>query len=259
LHNYHEAIGRIPQVYVWENWWGWNVMLLPYLDQAPLYNSLASKTGTSSWYNTPAVGWGADPGSFAAPSGVETNLSVVRCPSDTGSNVSLLTNDFGTPNVQFGRSNYFGVMGSNNVQPNGAFPYFTSLTNSVPPCRSFRDFTDGLSNSFLVGERRSAATLNGGFQIGGEGTWVGYVASNSHFYTAAYCFSNYPLNWKTTSANDPGFPNPGIAMKAFSSAHTGGGHFLMGDCAVRFISDNIDLTTYANLAGINDGQVLGEF
>jgi len=43
------------------------------------------------------------------------------------------------------------------------------------------------------------------------------------------------------------------------SLHTGGAHVLMGDGAVRFISENIDATTRNNLAYIADGNPIGEF
>jgi len=44
-----------------------------------------------------------------------------------------------------------------------------------------------------------------------------------------------------------------------SSEHTGGVNCLLGDGAVRFISDHIDLRTWWALGGRNDGMVLGEF
>lgn len=43
------------------------------------------------------------------------------------------------------------------------------------------------------------------------------------------------------------------------SFHTGGCHSLMGDGAVRFLSENIDVMALKWLAGCNEGQVLGEF
>lgn len=43
------------------------------------------------------------------------------------------------------------------------------------------------------------------------------------------------------------------------SLHTGGAHILLGDGAVRFLSENIDATTRNRLAYIKDGQPLGEF
>ena len=44
-----------------------------------------------------------------------------------------------------------------------------------------------------------------------------------------------------------------------SSFHAGGGHFLMGDGSVRFISQNIDPKTLRNLAHRADGEMLKDF
>ena len=47
--------------------------------------------------------------------------------------------------------------------------------------------------------------------------------------------------------------------RTFGSMHKGGAQFLLTDGSVHFLSENIDLGTYQNLAIRNDGQVLGEF
>ena len=64
----------------------------------------------------------------------------------------------------------------------------------------------------------------------------------------------------TNSAANPGpgyvDGNNGVTP---SSMHTGGVHCLMGDGAVRFISDNIDSRAWWALGGRNDGMILGEF
>jgi prepilin-type N-terminal cleavage/methylation domain-containing protein/prepilin-type processing-associated H-X9-DG protein len=44
-----------------------------------------------------------------------------------------------------------------------------------------------------------------------------------------------------------------------SSFHSGGGHFLMGDGSVRFISQNIDPLTFRHLANRADGEMLKDF
>ncbi len=41
----------------------------------------------------------------------------------------------------------------------------------------------------------------------------------------------------------------------FRSAHTGGGHFLMADGSVQFISENIDLALYRALSSTQGGEV----
>ena len=45
----------------------------------------------------------------------------------------------------------------------------------------------------------------------------------------------------------------------FISFHGGGAHFVLVDGAVRFLSENIDHTTYQRLGGRADGQPIGEF
>lgn len=43
------------------------------------------------------------------------------------------------------------------------------------------------------------------------------------------------------------------------SWHVGGAHILMGDGAVRFVSDNIDATTHRNIHSRNGGETVGEY
>ncbi|MCA8988212.1 MAG: DUF1559 domain-containing protein, partial [Planctomycetaceae bacterium] len=45
----------------------------------------------------------------------------------------------------------------------------------------------------------------------------------------------------------------------YASLHKGGAQFTLGDGSVRFLSENIDLTTYRRLAHKDDGNVVGEF
>jgi prepilin-type processing-associated H-X9-DG protein len=44
-----------------------------------------------------------------------------------------------------------------------------------------------------------------------------------------------------------------------SSAHKGGAHFLMGDGAVRFLSESMDYFLYSNLTRMDTGLPVGEF
>jgi prepilin-type N-terminal cleavage/methylation domain-containing protein len=46
---------------------------------------------------------------------------------------------------------------------------------------------------------------------------------------------------------------------AVRSYHTGGAHVVLGDGAVRFVSDSIDLMLWRSVGGIGEGMVTGEF
>lgn len=274
MHGYHETCNVLPPGYGGVpnsnqgNLWGWGTMLLPYLDQATVYNTLSQATGGTSPLGGAGVGFGGIMTSFPANVTVQTNLPVYRCPSDTGSNLVTFPingSQAGTTFV-FGRSNYPAVSGTRIDTP----PTGLALTDGAFTENSrtrFRDFTDGLSNTFIVGERRSPGTVNG-LYTGGDTIWAG--ANDDYLppwqgYAAhqGLCDLNSKLNAKVATAPSSASYSP---YMAFSSLHVGGGHFLMGDGSVRFISDNIATgtpgaagSTYQNLSALSDGQVLGEF
>ena len=238
LHNYHETASTLPPGWIGGNRWGWNTMILPYLDQVPLYNSLSS-VGT---------GFGAAFTTFPAANVLlQTTLSVVRCPSDIGT--PLVTYAGGT-STTFGRSNYPGVFGATPVgvtllTSNGSF-----FQNSK---RNFSNFTDGLSNVIFVGERH---TQPAGTSEGGDTIWAGVgdeVIATESGIRLAVGETFTPIG---SSSASYGAEN---RLTGFSSLHVGGAHFLMGDGAVRFISENVNSATYLNLASVADGVVLGEF
>lgn len=122
LHNYHDTfITTMPTGYIYEagagnatppalrvmnNGWGWGTMILPYIDQAPLYNTFGS-TG-----NSPNVAAGLVAGGTGATTpaigSIESVLPSQRCPSDAGA-ATVAGGIVGRP---FGRSNYVGVAGS---------------------------------------------------------------------------------------------------------------------------------------------------
>ncbi|MDB5388348.1 MAG: hypothetical protein JWM11_3994 [Planctomycetaceae bacterium] len=252
LHNYHDVASRLSPLLIGNSMWGWGTMILPHLDQAPLYTTLSNTSGKSYPAGTTAVGFSAHMESFAAPNGLSTSLAVFRCASDPGTATVSLNDFYGAGIEAYGRSNYPAVSGADSLASgggpaNGAFPWYTTWPDV--PSRSFKDFTDGLSNSFLVGERQSIVSANGLYS-GGDGIWSGAVDFGDDI--SASCQPGFPLNLKGPSSG-------GNQNYAFGSMHVGGAHFLMGDGAVRFVSDNINTANYGRLAGVNDGQIVSDF
>jgi prepilin-type N-terminal cleavage/methylation domain-containing protein/prepilin-type processing-associated H-X9-DG protein len=277
LHSYHDTSNTLPPGWIsgagGPTRWGWGTFILPQLEQGPLFASLSSASGMDVNSNM-ATGFNAVMTTLPQPGLLQTALTVYRCPSDTGpvtvdtplSNGYMVMMPPMANTTSFGRSNYAGVVGANvdwmtppsYPRAGGAF-----AQNSR---RSFRDFTDGLSTTFLVGERRSPGRA-GGMYVGGDTIWAGVGCESMPQGMALHlgdCDPGDPLNFKTMMA-----PNGNMSpaqFSAFSSMHPGGANFLFGDGGVRFISDSISNgpvnaagSTYQNLATVNDGQTLGDY
>ena len=112
--------------------------------------------------------------------------------------------------------------------------------------------TDGTSNVIMVGERytpTNPAQLTA--TVMGDATWAGVTSIASEYNVLG------EATWKVNLNFTASFPRP--QTTGFGSMHTGGAQFLMGDGAVRFLSENLDMTTYRHLARVGDGNLLGDF
>jgi hypothetical protein len=76
--------------------------------------------------------------------------------------------------------------------------------------------------------------------------WSAYVA------TGAVSGSYRKMNQIDTSTNRVIWYSPG-------SEHVGGCHVLMGDGAVRFLSENVDFNLQKALSSIGGGEVISDF
>jgi prepilin-type N-terminal cleavage/methylation domain-containing protein len=280
LHNYHDVANTFPMgMSGWPGTvegalWGWGVFVLPYLDQSPMYNSIAqSPGGTSPHYNSPASGFSAVMTSFIPQNALlQTQIPVFRCPSDSGTATVVIPigglNGSARANTYtFGRSNYPGVMGSTWTQSGGLLVSDGAFAESSKI--GLRDFIDGTSNTFLIGERQSPTQIGGGY-AGGDTIWCGANDDVSPLtdwqgFSIHLGLCDQASKMNLVSPTLPSAANNSV-YTAFSSPHVGGALFLMTDGSVRFISENIASgppatagSTYQNLAARNDGQILGEF
>ncbi|HTI51237.1 MAG TPA: DUF1559 domain-containing protein [Planctomycetaceae bacterium] len=220
LHNYHDAHLTFPPGYIagavypdTTNGWGWSALILPQLDQAPVYNAIN--------FNLPVQ-------DVANAAAIVTPLPVYLCASDPTSGSSFTATDSANATVaRMSPSSYAATVGDDNSEADALTGNGTFYRNSRT---RLGDISDGASTTVLVGERAWAQT---------NGTWVG--APNNALVRAGV------LNpWKLATATSPVFvlvhnnwinilTDSDGGLDDFSSVHTGGVQLLFGDGSVRFI------------------------
>lgn len=138
------------------------------------------------------------------------------------------------------------------------FPYRKTLnmTSGVTSNPSGPGYNGGtgwpsgiISNPDLAAVAASGTNWRGG--LGGTGRGVGWIRGlNMAVSTNGYL---------TPNSRTPDIMMHGIGFFAPRSFHTGGAHVLLGDGAVRFLSDNIDAALHRSLSSKNGSEAVSEF
>lgn len=236
LHNYQHSFTMLPPGVV--NTTGpisnsesgyhmsWQVQLLPWLDQYPLYQQLDF-----------------DFGAYAPENNLvrTTSFPTAWCPSSP---------PFITPPV-FPISAYAGCTGGSDVPTDTDNDGLLFLNSSTAD----PEIRDGASNTLLVGERR-----RGDIPIQPDPGWMSGTAATLR--NTGIPINQIEAFWDLEVAAVPpaaDAPPPGLTTGGFSSHHTGGSQFALADGSVRFLSENITFSLYQNLGRRDDGQLYEEF
>jgi prepilin-type N-terminal cleavage/methylation domain-containing protein/prepilin-type processing-associated H-X9-DG protein len=288
LHNYHQALDIFPPGYVstidmtvldacnqdQENQhgvdlgtgWAWGSMILPFLEQQPLYNSINFNLSVAFHQN--------DTCSLTA-------LTVYLCPSDVGPSVVPVFEDPpdpaqpGTYNAShivdtLSRGNYVGMWGLGEIcaqsgandspDNNGARPrgqhagifYRNSATKIAA-------ITDGTSNTIMVGERSHNLSYV---------TWVarsidGWLGKTSPIEGGTDQFNPSPEECWTQVMGPCGVEdglrtinNPEAHVEDYWSRHPGGANMLFADGSVHFLKSSINPIPWRALATRAYGEVI---
>lgn len=271
LHNYHDTHRAFPprNIYTANLNHSWMTMILPFVDQAPLY----SKYNFSlPMFNQRFTQTSATPGVIG------TRLPIFECPTD----VDPSTMPYLVGTLGIAPTNYAGIATGG---PNGDDKPIDRLSGIFTAFGKIqiRDCTDGLSNIIFVAEvTKSSVTgsnnCNGcktGFVQDPEGftrgwgfgyhfdTWNPAPGRNSRpagcpSTTDTWCSrpSNGGYIWEPVVFGGFGLNGnwPGA-----NSRHSGGAQVLLGDGSVRFLSESLNFTTWQNLCARARGEVIGEF
>jgi prepilin-type N-terminal cleavage/methylation domain-containing protein len=227
----------------------WMMTIMTYLEQENL----------KALYK-PEFGFRADPSVFKNQDFYLTKVPLYQCPSHPRQRVS----DPNAGNVAGSDGNYaacfnpYGslvepdanaVIGPNANDPNQN-PAATPARRGIKSAfnfnvnRGFGEINDGTSNTILVSE-----ILNGCWWH----EW-GYHYTHADRPNDKAAYANGP--WQ---GEYPRLPVPwNLNRRSAGSKHPGGVNTLRGDGSVRFVGDQIHLTTWQSLASINGNDVVSE-
>jgi len=299
MHNYHSAYDQLTTGYysfptrdgtgpasvridsvTWDAGpgWGWGAMLLPFLEQAAIAESLR--------YDRPV--W-----DLSQAAGIATTIPTFLCPSVTeGDDPFVVQDESALPllidgrEIRLGRSHYVvnhgqescwdecGSDATGEVFDN----IYTGAVRTVtiqgdtgrvadgPFFRNsrvgFRDIFDGLSNTIFVGEHSPLIA---------DKTWVGIVPG-----AFTHPRIQTPENLSESAAtmlfvhsgpsggelDITGFPiihpinHPFKHVCQMISQHPGGGNVLLGDGSVRFITESVNQQTFAELSSMREHELI---
>ncbi len=245
LQNYHSSFQAFPSGYVSAfdatgadtgPGWGWNAMLLPQMEQKPLFD---------------AVNFAVP---IEAPSNITARLTLIAallCPSDTGPRswtaAARNLNGIVTQNIcDVATSNYVAMYGTSDPGIDGDGIFYRNDAVSVA------NVTDGLSQTIALGERSYAL---------GQSTWVGSV-TGATLFPVDNDGIGYPrlepgpgMTLGQSGGNyGPGDPRGEVIQ--YHSRHPGGVNFLFADGHVAFLKTSLSYKTFQALTTRAGGEVI---
>lgn len=294
LHNYEATYGVFPMSRINLTIAGvpfqqsWGTMVLPYLDQTPLYNQMNFNTSWNNPVNNAATT--SYISAFICPSapgtrGVPSNAQYVAGPGYTGSDTPIWGYaDYGSTNeMRWAAMDVAGVERPQTTTPRkrGSSGVLTRIDNNGAEITRIRDIIDGTSNTVAIAEDAGRPSFWLRNKLGGNPTsnaafagsqfvqdgW-GWADINSGF---SIDFANRTTGLtNNTSTNSSGVitvtlvPGATCSMNCTNdselfSFHTGGVLAVFADGSVRFINENISLATLSGLVTKQGGEVIGEF
>ena len=245
LQGFHDARKKLPAGYVSAfddagndtgPGWGWAAFVLPQMEQTGVHARIDFSQPIEAAVNAEARGAVVKP---------------YLCPSDTAPAAAFPVG----PRDGSGRlksklcavapANYVGNFGVSEPGVDGEGVFFRGSAVA------FRDITDGLSTTFLAGERS--------FRFA-EATWVGAVTAAQQVPTPSS-----PMGFQINNASNFVLAHTGESFDGahgateinnFTSRHGQAGNYLFADGHVSLLGDSTDYATYKALSTRAKGEVI---
>ena len=235
LHNYHDSFKTFPPPGIDSNNMSWHVLILPYIEQAPLHDQFNFNAGA---YNT-----------AGKMSNSLNKVDGFLCPSNVNDADIHSRNETVGGRLVF-TWHYCGVMGPNGYNYTKAADYLCTATTTwgsyctqgaivYPKGTKIASFRDGTANTYLLSEIAYPDFVH-------RRSWVrGYYSGYGGGLVQGAKNVRYPINSHlTTYWNDD----------AFGSNHPGGAQFAIADGSVRMVSETVDMDVYRSVASRDGGE-----
>ena len=260
MQNYHETYKQLPHGARSCCWGTWQMDILPFIEQKPLaalYTPLPKNSGYVDAYRYSTLNPSHSP-PIRNREVCQARISTLTCPSDE----PQADRDDGITHhnyvVNFGNTNHVGA--DHGLLTPAYTKYLPGpfIGDEPPKVRivKFREITDGLSRTLMASE-----TVQGRDGDRRGRTWWGWAAGFETFsvpnpsepdvmQSAADCNADVPDNPPCD-----GQTTGGLFRAAARSRHRGGVNVLLCDTAVRFVVDDVDLTTWRAASTIHGEEV----
>ncbi len=241
--NYEDTYKTLPPAAISSNQLSWHVLVLPFIEQMPLYQKFSFMAGGYSASGRDVVAYPARVFAYLCPSNGQDIYTTAGDPYERYNGEKSLS------------MHYLGILGpkGNNTFANNQ-PYKCTDsaksyggvcdqgTSAYPKAVKLAEVTDGTSNTYLLGERaRKTDYLR---------TWI-----------RGYYYESTPGNLIYAAKNVVNPINSDLGNytsdAAFGSLHPGGCQFGMTDGSVRFVSETINLTIYFAMASRDGAEPVG--
>jgi len=227
----------------------WGAHLLPYLEQAPLYQKFDLKKQSTE-------------GTFGGPVEnidlIATVLPIFRCPTDAESPNYGTFAQYEQYNREIPQIAVANYVGSGSVCESCHFGWFVPGQTAVGGCpdgitgvlyrnseTSTGKILDGTSQTFFVGERI----------FRGDGLGPYWASVPGPVSNKSACWASL-VTASLRSLHESSLPMINGHWEGFSSKHPSGVQVLMCDGAVRNLTEDLNIVTLASLIQINDGKVI---
>jgi prepilin-type N-terminal cleavage/methylation domain-containing protein/prepilin-type processing-associated H-X9-DG protein len=264
LHSYHDAMGSLPSGYLFESGYGWGgygwaALILPQVDQAPVYNSI----------NFNLALWSRENNTVNL-----TRIQSYLCPTDT-STADPIWRD----RMLYARASYVGNFGPADMD---AAPEDRQGIFSRNSQTKWSEVTDGLSQTLCASERHNGMVwaidtvwqltnlLPCGCPTQGslqqlltytrlETAWIGAVRGISNFLNPPAGFVVYEDDHGRMTlfhTREMATHSHHLNVRDPVSMHDSGCHFLFCDGSVRFVTNQIEYQVFRGLGTRAGGETI---